>query len=93
MMEGLCSPAVISAILGVLSIGSSLYRQRDDFMSIKQPSLMSTIIGSSLFVAFEWGLCYLGYEGAAWFFLLLPFVFSIVAVFALFEWFRHRDRK
>ena len=86
--QGMCSPVVIAGILGVAAVLAAI-RGRDEAQAHgaaenpKSVGVLGVATGAATSVAFLWALCFYGYPGAAWFFLLAPMVLAGVEVLAV----------
>jgi len=77
LQGGMCSPVVVAMVLGALGVVAAM-KTKDEADKRGMSHLSKSIgvaqvaLSSLAFVAFLWILCYYGFLGAAWFFLLAP---------------------
>jgi hypothetical protein len=88
--KGMCSPVVVAMVLGLGAVLGAL-KAKDDadkhgfYPLSKSMGVMPVVVSSFVSVAFLWVLCYYGYSGAAWFFLLAPMVLVGVEINAIVD--------
>ena len=78
LKQGLCSPVIIAALLTAISVFMGVANKSHDPTTAPRGSPAMRLLGSLFFLGILWTLCYYGYTGAAWFFVLLPFVAILV---------------
>lgn len=85
---GLCSPVVISAILSLAAVyiaynGKARAEQAGQVPPKESMGVQQVALGGFLTTAFLWALCYYKFEGAAWFFLLVPMILGGLEINAI----------
>jgi len=78
--QGLCTPVVIVLVLTALNVLMGLMNKSQHPAVAPKGTMGQRVMGSLLLIGLLWGLCYYGYVGAAWFFLLLPFILVFLEI-------------
>lgn len=86
--KGFCSPVLITVILMLVAVVSAYRRgwsaSMGEVEAAEGKDGKARLVGGSLLtIAFLWALCYFGFEGASWFFLVAPMVLAAVEVLAV----------
>ena len=86
--KGFCSPVLITVILMLVAIVTAYRRgwsvTMGEIEAADGKDGKARLVGGSLLtIAFLWALCYFGFEGASWFFLVAPMVLAAVEVLSV----------